>query len=271
MKLFDKVAIITGAGSGSGQAGAVTFAREGAKVIVADVDRNGGEKTVELVRHNGGEASFVQVDCGNVEEGQQVDIAMYDCMAALNEGAVAIHSYTGQIPGRDQPRIQAPLNAFKTKDGYVALMVPTEDMWVRFCKAIDREDLIIHPLLSSGPLRGINHENLLKPVLDEWMITHTVDEVTQIMLAHGVPVGPSQTAADLVRCPQLASRHMILDIEDPIGGNKKIVGSPVKISGVPEIDAIPPPLLGEHNRSILMELLGQNANQIDSLEKDQII
>jgi CoA:oxalate CoA-transferase len=204
-------------------------------------------------------------------EGQYVDIAMYDCMAALNEGAVAIHSYTGEIPGRNRPRIQAPLNAFKTKDGYVALMVPTEEMWRRFCKAITREDLIGQPLLASGPLRAKHYNTLLQPVLDEWMIARTTDEVTQIMLNHGIPVGPSQTAADLVCCPQLAARHMIVDIDDPIGGSKKIVGSPVKISGVPEIDTMPPPRLGEHNRSILKEILGQREGDIAALEKDQII
>lgn len=68
MRLCGKVAIITGAGSGSGQAGAVVFAREGAKVIVADIDVRGGEKSVELVRQSGGEADFVQVDCGKVED-----------------------------------------------------------------------------------------------------------------------------------------------------------------------------------------------------------
>jgi len=93
-------------------------------------------------------------------------MAMYDCAAALNEGAVAIHSYTGEVPGRDRPRIQAPLCAFKTKDGYVALMIPTEEMWARFCKAIGREDLTRHPQLSSGPLRAKNYEALLQP---SWM------------------------------------------------------------------------------------------------------
>ena len=86
--------------------------------------------------------------------GQYLDTAMYDCTAALNEGSVAIHSYTGEVPGRDRPRIQAPLCAFKTKDGYVALMIPTEEMWARFCSAIGREDLIRHPQVIFGTPAG---------------------------------------------------------------------------------------------------------------------
>ena len=68
MRLKDKVAIITAAGSGSGRAGAVLFAREGAKVVVGDIDPKGGEETLRLVKQTGGEAVFVPVDCGKVAD-----------------------------------------------------------------------------------------------------------------------------------------------------------------------------------------------------------
>jgi NAD(P)-dependent dehydrogenase (short-subunit alcohol dehydrogenase family) len=60
--LFEgKVALVTGAGSGIGQASAIAFAREGAAVVASDVLDNGGE-TVETIRGNGGEACFVRCD-----------------------------------------------------------------------------------------------------------------------------------------------------------------------------------------------------------------
>jgi NAD(P)-dependent dehydrogenase (short-subunit alcohol dehydrogenase family) len=68
MKLKDKVAIITAGGSGSGRAGAILFSREGAKVAVADIDAKGGNETVKLVKEAGGEATFVQTDCGKVAD-----------------------------------------------------------------------------------------------------------------------------------------------------------------------------------------------------------
>jgi CoA:oxalate CoA-transferase len=203
--------------------------------------------------------------------GQYLDMAMYDCAVALNEGAVAIHSYTGEIPGRDRPRIQAPLCAFKTKDGYVALMIPTEEIWARFCKAIGREDLTKHPQLSSGPLRAKNYEVLLQPILDEWMAQRTNDEAIHILLQNSVPVGPSQTAKDLVSCPHLEARKMILDIEDPVGGKKKFVGSPVKLSEVPEVESRRAPFLGEHNHEILKGLLRLNPDQIEALQAEKVI
>ena len=61
-RLADKVALITGAGSGQGRAAALLFAREGARVVVSDVNVAGGEETVRLVRSAGGEATFQAAD-----------------------------------------------------------------------------------------------------------------------------------------------------------------------------------------------------------------
>jgi len=62
MRLQDKVALITGAGSGIGREAALRFAQEGAKIIVADVNDTGGEETVSLVQKAGGEAAYVHAD-----------------------------------------------------------------------------------------------------------------------------------------------------------------------------------------------------------------
>ena len=67
-QLDGKVALITGAGSGIGRASALAFAREGAKVAVADIVVEGGEETVRLVKEAGGEAFFIQVDVSNAAD-----------------------------------------------------------------------------------------------------------------------------------------------------------------------------------------------------------
>ncbi len=68
--LEGKVALVTGAGTGIGRASALAFAREGASVIVVDVDPAGGDETVSLIAAAGGSASFVSCD---VTVAQQVE------------------------------------------------------------------------------------------------------------------------------------------------------------------------------------------------------
>jgi NAD(P)-dependent dehydrogenase (short-subunit alcohol dehydrogenase family) len=62
MRLQNKVALITGAGSGIGRQTAILFAQEGAKVVVVDVNDQAGEETVQMVRSAGGEAAYVHAD-----------------------------------------------------------------------------------------------------------------------------------------------------------------------------------------------------------------
>ena len=57
-----EVALVTGAGSGLGRASAITFAREGARVVVGDVDVQSGQQTVKMIEEAGGQALFVKVD-----------------------------------------------------------------------------------------------------------------------------------------------------------------------------------------------------------------
>ncbi len=77
MRLADKVAIITGAGSGMGRAAAQMFAAEGARVIVADFDEAAGSETVTMVTDAGGQAGFVRADVSSEPEAKaMVDHAM---------------------------------------------------------------------------------------------------------------------------------------------------------------------------------------------------
>jgi len=62
MKLVNKVSIITGAGAGIGREIALFFAREGAKVVVADLDLKEGTKTSDIIKRDGGEAAIVLTD-----------------------------------------------------------------------------------------------------------------------------------------------------------------------------------------------------------------
>jgi len=78
-RLKGKVALITGAGMGQGRAAAQIFAREGAKIIVGDVDEKAGKETVALIKKSGGDAIFKRCDVGKEA----------DCAAIVKAGVKA--------------------------------------------------------------------------------------------------------------------------------------------------------------------------------------
>src|SRR5690625_3615741 len=68
----NKVGIVTASGLGIGRASALTFAAEGAKVVVSDISEEAGNETVQLIKDAGGEAIFVPCNVANEEEVKQL-------------------------------------------------------------------------------------------------------------------------------------------------------------------------------------------------------
>ena len=91
-----KAALVTGAGSGIGRASALAFAREGAKVVVADIAVEGGEETVRLIQAAGGEAYFVKAD---VAQASQVEVLVDKAVTAYGRLDYA-HNNAGVLGSR---------------------------------------------------------------------------------------------------------------------------------------------------------------------------
>ncbi|WP_338777713.1 glucose 1-dehydrogenase [Metabacillus sp. FJAT-52054] len=72
MKLAGKTAVVTGGAGGIGRAAALLFAKEGARVAVADVMEEGGQQTVSQIRDDGGEAIFIKTDVTSEDEIKQL-------------------------------------------------------------------------------------------------------------------------------------------------------------------------------------------------------
>lgn len=84
MRLQDRVALITGAGSGIGRASAIKFAHEGAKVVAVDVREGGIEETVSSIRSEGGTATAVHADVTETESVRGMIGAALDAFGRLD-------------------------------------------------------------------------------------------------------------------------------------------------------------------------------------------
>jgi NAD(P)-dependent dehydrogenase (short-subunit alcohol dehydrogenase family) len=110
--LDGKAALVTGAGSGIGRATALACAREGAKIVVADMAVEGGEETVSMIKSAGGKATFVLV---NVTQAAEVEAMVAAAVSAYgridcahnNAGIEGVFATTADYPEADWDRVMA--------------------------------------------------------------------------------------------------------------------------------------------------------------------
>jgi len=107
-RLEHKVAFITGSGSGIGRAGAIRFSREGAKVVVADISHEGGERTVAMARDLGGDATFVHTD---VTAPESVERAIAATVAAYGKLDI-LYNDAGGSTAQDGPVTTVSIDEF---------------------------------------------------------------------------------------------------------------------------------------------------------------
>src|SRR6516162_8685516 len=108
MRLKDKVAIVTGGGAGIGQAIAKRYAREGARVVVAEISPERGESTVRPIQQAGGEAIFIQTDVAAEEQVRglveavrtrfgRIDILVNNAAILIARGESRAHEITNEV------------------------------------------------------------------------------------------------------------------------------------------------------------------------------
>jgi crotonobetainyl-CoA:carnitine CoA-transferase CaiB-like acyl-CoA transferase len=200
-------------------------------------------------------------------EGQVVDTSLFEAgiVQTYWQSAMAFATEVAPGPLGSAHPLNAPYQAFETADGWINVGAANQRNWERLARAIGSPELLDDPRFASNRKR-MQHLAALVDCLAPAFRSRSTEEWLDRLEKADVPAGPVLSIPAMQRDPQTIARGMVLDIEHPIAGRTKAIGSPLKFSAGSSVTSRPAPRLGEHTREVLTEL-GYAASDIDRLIK----
>lgn len=206
--------------------------------------------------------------------GQFVDVSLLDTYFHHHE--VSVQGYSASegklVPKRNGSHHYAvgPTGIFKSKNGHLMILALLHQ-WPVLCRVMDREDLIDDPRFVDNDVRMQNHAAMVN-IMEAWLQSLESDEVALNILEQGrIPCAPILTVAEAIAHPHMIERQTVRTINDRILGELQIPGMPLRFSKYQVDEAIQAPLLGEHNKEILIDYLGYLPEQIRDMESRNIL
>jgi crotonobetainyl-CoA:carnitine CoA-transferase CaiB-like acyl-CoA transferase len=204
-------------------------------------------------------------------EGQHIDCALLDMAVVVNVTQILSHFCGGKVPqrlGNAHPHI-VPYEVFPAADGHMILAVANDAQFQRFCKVAGREDLAADARFATNSQRVINRAELV-PMIRELLAQHPKRWWQEQLEAVGVACGPINNFQEVFEDPQVQHRGLRVDMPHP-QGTAPTLASPLRLSSTPVSYRSPPPMLGQHTREVLQDLLGLPTDEIDSLAAARVI
>jgi len=189
-------------------------------------------------------------------EGQMIDVCQVDTMVAFNCTASVAYDLLKESPiKRRQQRPQDPNRIWG--------ILPVKDGWIQIAgergKAIENLK------------QELGVEEVSKELVQERISDMTRMEAFKWLAEMGFPCAPIYEAYEAMWDPHLEARGMWVEVEHKAAGKYKIPNFPVKFSETPGEVTMAAPMLGQHTRMVLKELLGKTDEELDALEKQGAI
>jgi len=189
-------------------------------------------------------------------KGEYLDMALFDSQLTWLANVGSSYLNAGVLPqrlGNAHPNI-VPYQLFRGSDErYFVVGVGTQEQWLRLVGILGREELGSDPRFMNNAVRNQNREQLI-PMLQEYFSALGSEAWLRRLKAADIPAAPIQTVGEALGDAQTGARGRGVELEHPTLQSARSIANPIRFREQPIVYRMPPPLLGEHNRSILVEL-----------------
>ncbi len=186
-------------------------------------------------------------------------MSLYESAISKCVYEAAYYFATDERPAKlgQQHRGSSPYQVFETKDGWLVLGAAQQNLWRKACRVLDCEELIDDPRFKTKADRVANNKALVA-ILQARFSTATSQEWFDLLDAENIPAGPVQYHDEVFHDPHVLARDMVVEVEHPVAGRHRTLGTPVKLSETPGAVRRPAPTLGEHSEEIRAELAARS-------------
>jgi crotonobetainyl-CoA:carnitine CoA-transferase CaiB-like acyl-CoA transferase len=202
-------------------------------------------------------------------EGQHIDVSTQECVMSFLENNFVHYSYGGLLASRLGQRLVQPWSIMQAKDGLVFLLCVEEDQWRRFVEWMDNPEWSTWEVFADRFSRKDTWD-VLKPLLEEWTMQHTVEEIYSGGLERRLAFAPVSTIGDLLQNEHLRVRGFFATVTHPEAGALQYPGAPVQYRGTPWELRSPAPLFGQHTDEVLSGI-GYGQAEIEKLRDEGVI
>lgn len=206
-------------------------------------------------------------------KGQMVDLALLDVTLASMTNLAQYYLTSGHVPKRwgNAHATIVPYQAFKAADGHMVVAIGNDFQFKKFAGALGHPEWADDPRFARNVAR-VTHRETLVALIQDVLLTRTVDDWVELCRDIDVPAGPVNTVGQAFELEQIQARGMEIEMDHPQSPAPiKLVGSPFHLSDTPVSYRLPPPVMGQHTDEVLQGVLGLSPNKIATLKADKII
>ncbi|WP_312916553.1 CaiB/BaiF CoA-transferase family protein [Stenotrophomonas sp.] len=204
--------------------------------------------------------------------GQQIDLALLDTQVAWLANQASNYLVGGVVPTRQgtaHPNI-VPYQVMPAADGYFMLAVGNDGQFARLCEVIGEPQLASDPRYATNNARVAHREELV-PYLQQRLRTRPAAQWLEALEKAVVPANPVNRIDQVFDDPQVQARGLRIELPHAGGGSVPMVRNPLKFSATPLQYRQAAPVLGQHTREVLEEVLSIDDARLQALQAQGVV